>query len=355
MEIKTKNEFGNHLDLLTCFFLPVLSSSSLLHLLWRVASVRALIGKDVWCEVFFIYLLVCFRTSDKGGKGMVEKRFALSGASSVSDSGASSVSREGETFLHHSFPVFVWCSEISFFLLWTYGNAHCMDSLVVEIPWKGLCCKMNLWFVSPVLWTIQRWPAWHSKNGFSTFSSDMAFLSHSLCASVSRWDFTELWFRKIRGQLTLRGLIGTLSKQMVDCNLKSKLPQQCIHVCACVCVCVCVCARACVCVCVCVCACVCVCVCACVRVCVCVCVCVCVRVCAFVCVCVCVCVCLRAFVYVCACTKSACLCKRACVHACVCACLVLECVHLSVRSLPTVFFFSNAELSQSSNCRYVFW
>ena len=33
--------------------------------------------------------------------------------------------REGETFLHHSFPVFVWCSEVSFFHFWTFlGTRH---------------------------------------------------------------------------------------------------------------------------------------------------------------------------------------------------------------------------------------
>ena len=50
---------------------------------------------------------------DKDGKGMVEKRFTLSGASSVSDFRISEIWNwespwEGETFLYHSFPVFVW-------------------------------------------------------------------------------------------------------------------------------------------------------------------------------------------------------------------------------------------------------
>ena len=58
-----------------------------------------------------------FRTSDKDRKGMVEKRFALSGASSVSnfislpEIGDWRSTWEGETFLHHSFAVFVWCSD----------------------------------------------------------------------------------------------------------------------------------------------------------------------------------------------------------------------------------------------------
>ena len=87
------------------------------------------------------HLLWFTRASDKDGKGMVEKRFALSGASSVSDFiGDWWSAWEGETFLHHSFPVFVWCSEISFSLFW-FTN----DTLLHLFVWYDWFKKSENW------------------------------------------------------------------------------------------------------------------------------------------------------------------------------------------------------------------
>ena len=71
---------------------------------------------------FALQFKTYFRTSDKDGKGMVEKHFALSRASSETDLRIWDwwSPWEGEAFLHHSFPVFVWWS-LAYLSIWSCG------------------------------------------------------------------------------------------------------------------------------------------------------------------------------------------------------------------------------------------